>query len=181
MSLKSLHRHAREEKRLLYYPSIPSRIQGKLARQRGRRILGAHKLLAAPSLPAIPHPQSLSTVTAPAHQGGAAAFLFPTRIGGFCSQRGIVGSCPGISWLFPRGLSQALPREAAWSKQFPSPVVARGSRRWQLGSTVTHQLRRPGEIWEECEKTRHSTGLGDPVGALQGSILLKPQPRTKKS
>lgn len=37
-----------------------------------------------------------------------------------------------------------LPREAACRRQFPSPVVARGSRRLQLVHTVDHQLRRPG-------------------------------------
>lgn len=52
-----------------------------------------------------------------------------------------------------------LPRDAAWSRQFPSPVVARGSSLWQLGSTFAHQFRRPGGIFEGM-KTRHIAGHG---------------------
>lgn len=44
-----------------------------------------------------------------------------------------------------QGWKPSLPREAAWSRQFPSPVVARGSSLWQLGSTFAHQFRRPVE------------------------------------
>lgn len=47
--------------------------------------------------------------------------------------------------------TRLLPREAACSRQFPSPVVARGSSRWQLGSTFAHQFRRPGEISESVK------------------------------
>lgn len=47
--------------------------------------------------------------------------------------------------------ARLLPREAACSRQFPSPVVARGSSRWQLGSTFAHQFRRPGEITESVK------------------------------
>lgn len=36
-----------------------------------------------------------------------------------------------------------LPSEAAWSRQFPSPLVARGSRLWQPGLTRVHQLSLP--------------------------------------
>jgi hypothetical protein len=35
------------------------------------------------------------------------------------------------------------PREAACSRQFPSPVVARGSSFLQLEHMVDHQFRRP--------------------------------------
>lgn len=35
------------------------------------------------------------------------------------------------------------PKEAAWRRQFPSPVVARGSSFLQLVHMVDHQFRRP--------------------------------------
>lgn len=35
------------------------------------------------------------------------------------------------------------PSEAACSRQFPSPLVASGSRLWQFGTTFVHQFRRP--------------------------------------
>lgn len=35
-----------------------------------------------------------------------------------------------------------LPKDAAWSKQFPSPVVASGQSRWHAPESA-HQLRRP--------------------------------------
>jgi hypothetical protein len=39
-----------------------------------------------------------------------------------------------------------LPKDAAWSKQFPSPVVANGHSRWHAPESA-HQLRRP-----DCSK-----------------------------
>lgn len=41
------------------------------------------------------------------------------------------------------GPARPLPSEAACSRQFPSPVVAKGSSRWQAGSTLAHQFSRP--------------------------------------
>lgn len=75
-------------------------------------------------------------------------------------------------------LVKLLPRDAAWSRQFPSPVVARGSSLWQLGSTFAHQFRRPGGIFE-CEKqarsrTRNQKNKGDEGCSLLG---LKWEPR----
>lgn len=37
------------------------------------------------------------------------------------------------------------PKDAAWSKQLPSPVVARGHSRWQVPFSA-HQFRRPINI-----------------------------------
>lgn len=69
-----------------------------------------------------------------------------------------VGSVEGSGTLCPIALAfkmhciggrEVLPSDAAWSRQFPSPVVAKGSNRWQLGSTLAHQFRRPGQKGEE--------------------------------
>lgn len=71
--------------------------------------------------------------------------------------------------------TRLLPREAACSRQFPSPVVARGSSRWQLGSTFAHQFRRPGEIAKSVK-----TG---PVNAPRGRwvhLLKKKGKKIKK-
>lgn len=38
------------------------------------------------------------------------------------------------------------PKEAAWRRQFPSPVVARGSSFLQLVHMVDHQFRRPAHV-----------------------------------
>lgn len=39
-------------------------------------------------------------------------------------------------------MGKSLPNDAAWSKQFPSPVVASGQSRWHAPESA-HQLRRP--------------------------------------
>lgn len=44
---------------------------------------------------------------------------------------------------------QDSPREAACRRQFPSPVVAKGSSLWQVGSTLTHQFKRPAKTQEQ--------------------------------
>jgi hypothetical protein len=43
-------------------------------------------------------------------------------------------------------MHKLLPKDAAWSKQFPSPVVANGHSRWHTPESA-HQLRRP-----DCSK-----------------------------
>lgn len=165
--LRSPHRCARGGKGLLHYPTFPSGIQGNLPDGRGegfeKRTSCWQPLPFEPShshraraLRLLLHANTAaagrSSSTPVSHQNGWV--LLPKR------DRRLLPK----DWLaVSRGLSQALPREAAWSRQFPSPVVARGSSRWQLGSTVTHQFRRPGEIWESV-KPWHSTGLGGAGG-----------------
>lgn len=42
--------------------------------------------------------------------------------------------------------ARSSPKEAAWRRQFPSPVVARGSSFLQLVHMLDHQFRRPAHI-----------------------------------
>lgn len=77
--------------------------------------------------------------------------------------------CSYYMWNRPQMCMSSSPKEAACSRQFPSPVVARGSSFLQLVHMVDHQFRRPArnvqdkeavnsaQNWEtEGEKT-HST------------------------
>ena len=50
--------------------------------------------------------------------------------------------CKALRRVSSRSWKPHIPREAACSRQFPSPVVARGQRRWQVPVSA-HQFRRP--------------------------------------
>lgn len=78
------------------------------------------------------------------------------------------------------------PREAAWRRQFPSPVVARGSSFLQLVHMVDHQFRRPAHAQynEVCTKLRNDGRKKHPhaiMFLIQGSLnLLKVKHTHKK-